>query len=308
MLDIILKFINANPIASVIIVLLLIYVVSKLYRKNQENFTDVEKNNYLTTRDELSSLKFKLMNFKCNINGEDYYLTVESEKRQNECKFFNLILVNANQSDADVKTYVSNLEIDSKKCAALKTIDCDAKNSDLPASCSDPEYCSRKRFHPRDFILRTSSTEDRYLLYGVTEPVTDMNKLSQYQYLMNSNNGKLCFDKTKFDDLKVPEVWVEVVEQNSITSEEHFTSGEEQTFIKPEEGYTYVSQESHNPVEQESHPKKLVKLKVDGLTLSRSPTKVLLNGNAIYRVELINELTMPSPNALVFETVLLNEN
>lgn len=199
MLEKIIEFFNNNPVVTVIVICVMIFLIwsytNKYYAKNMEKLASVPSvspsGNILppmpsSTFQSLYSTPdgSKMINFKCTINGIDYYLanmdtTQNTSSLQTDCQVSTLVLIPASDIEKDLHTYLNLLDSNSKVCnydACIKQLPPNASSEECPGS-KQHGSCNYDRFYTHDFKVQFIGVADdgsnKYLFKGVTNPVVN---------------------------------------------------------------------------------------------------------------------------------------
>ncbi len=189
------NFFESNKLISIVIIILILIAILNLFVDVNEYMGSISVND--TKCEQRSDVIFnqifgssnKLINLKCTIKGIDYYLAnVPSDQCENiedtDCSNTILVLIPASDIEAELKTYLSDIDVQSKTCNVGQHLKCIA-NLPQPTSeqsikeCDGPfGLCDYKRFFIHDFYVQniTQANTDGtmppnvYMFKGVNNP------------------------------------------------------------------------------------------------------------------------------------------
>lgn len=210
MLNKIVEYLDRDKIVVLLLIILLLVVLWNMYSCIQidEGFENTQtcidhKDKKFKSQFEGSS---KVVNFRCNIDGKDYYLTSmpvlsceKSDEKDIDCANNTLVLIPADEATRNLEKYLLDLKTNEKICNASKKITCESSQPSDEKSCgSEFEECKPKRKYVHDFVITEFIDENTKNKNGVRNYVIKGISSTDSKDATNVYASNIMHDTTKY--------------------------------------------------------------------------------------------------------------
>lgn len=233
------KKINNNPILGIVFIIIS-FCVFFYFLSGSEQTENIEKmdvvNNIFdnTFSSVLNSDNEKIINFKCTLDGVEYFLAnIQTPQDPNNLKSKNspeiecgstiMVLIPVDDINKSLDNYVNKLNIKMAICDFTEKVNCISR---LPKMSSDSNKetcnkltprCSHKRNFIHDFIIQkveNNSNPQKYIIRGTNEPSmgnsTTPTMLNQILFY-DKGEPILCGDNYSYGNPTFKNEWAEVM-------------------------------------------------------------------------------------------------
>ena len=255
MIEDISMFFDRKKSLGIAIILLLLFILYMLFYKDSEhmNQTAIQILPKCTmNEDQYFNAQYiqrsKILNFKCNVKGIDYYLAcvrmldynIENQNKTPDCVQSMLILIPATEIQSMLDSYIKDMQTAEKICNASLKIKCDGAStpnehlseSEHLSECPNfYEVCKQTRLFLHDFnvVDVTPPNSDqmslrKYIIKGTAIPSIDGKSLPTMfnTFLLNEHGiNMICGDTYAYGSPNIPKQYAEIIiiEKNGSTED-----------------------------------------------------------------------------------------
>lgn len=227
------NFVNNNiTTITIIICMIAIWMIYDI-KVNKSEYMDGE-----ITSDYFNTNVVKLgkkVNFRCSIDGVNYYLAqipvAGCNKRvANDCINTAIVLIPENQINAQLEQYKKNVKTNIDICNSSRTIRCNniiASSGSKEKKCNTEwKQCDIDRFYIHDFMIEDVTKKKdkikKYLFRGTSMPNIDgtiMPTMLNQQFVYTKGSNVLCGDTYLYDSGKSNNEFGEVMVSERVLDE-----------------------------------------------------------------------------------------
>lgn len=236
------QFFNENQVLGIILIIMLllaIYYISQIdtTSEHMDQTTPQILPKCTASDDQQFNMQYvnqsKILNFKCNVKGIDYYLTSvnmddyipNNPNKTPDCTQSMLILVPATEINTMLESYLKDMKTAEKICNSTLQIKCsaDSQTDSAKAECSNEfPQCVHGRFFLHDFNIidvtpphaDMTTTVRKYVIKGTAIPaLSGKSKPTMFNTFLINEQGinMVCGDAHPYGVSSIPKQYAEVI-------------------------------------------------------------------------------------------------
>jgi hypothetical protein len=231
-------FLSERPIIAIIIIVVLLVLIYKMsYTNSYHNDISEHMDQILPQCTVNTDQKFnndyikksRMLNFKCNVKGIDYYLatvkmsdyTVNNSTSSKDCKQSMLILIPVTEIKTMLDSYLKDMSTAEQICNTTMQIQCNANNPKNP--CPETyDICKQTRFFLHDFNIIDVTPSDadfskvnrKYVIKGTAIPALNGQSSSTMinTFLIDEHGvSMVCGDTYSYGAPNIPKQYAEII-------------------------------------------------------------------------------------------------